>query len=82
MTDRRQLILASVDDLTITLTYDDRREDEDLPRGAIEEAVKAGEITVDEMVDQFRRGLARRLYNASDPVSPELHAEFRRLSGD
>jgi hypothetical protein len=35
------------------LLYYNRKEDEDLPRGAIEAAVAAGEITKQEIVDAF-----------------------------
>lgn len=61
MPDRRQLILTVVDDLAADLVYDDRKEDEDLPGGAIEEAIAAGEIDVDQIVGAFRRGLCKRL---------------------
>jgi hypothetical protein len=39
--------------------YYHRKEDEDLPRGAIEEAVEAGEITVDEMIEEFATELRK-----------------------
>lgn len=51
---RRDLILATVGDLVGELLYYGRREDEDLGRGEIEEAIAAGEITVDEIVSRFR----------------------------
>ncbi len=54
---RRELILAVVSDAVTDLMYYDRKEDEELPRGAIEEAVAAGEITYEEMVDKFREEL-------------------------
>ena len=54
---RRETILNTVDDLVSDLMYYDRKEDEDLPRGAIEEALDAGEITLDEIVQQFRKAL-------------------------
>lgn len=57
-TNRRDLILATLDDLVSDFLYYDRKEDESLPRGAIEEAVHAGEITVAELVDSFRDLLA------------------------
>jgi len=50
---RREIILDTVSDLVGKLMYYDRKEDEDLPRGAIEEAIKEGEITVQEIVDYF-----------------------------
>ena len=54
---RRETILGVVCDLVGALMYYDRKEDEDLPRGAIEEAVEAGEISYDEIVDAFRNEL-------------------------
>jgi len=54
---RRQTILDTVADLVTELLWEDRAEDEVLPRGAIEEAVQAGEITLDEIVAVFRDGL-------------------------
>ena len=50
---RKELILMTVEDLSGEFLYYGRKEDEDLPRGAIEEALKNGEITVDEIVNQF-----------------------------
>lgn len=52
---RRRHILDKASDLAADFMYYDRKEDEDLPRGAIEEAIAAGEITVDEIVAEFRR---------------------------
>lgn len=51
---RRQRIINIVTDSIAGMMYYDRKEDEDLPRGAIEEAVAAGEITVEEMVTFWR----------------------------
>jgi hypothetical protein len=58
---RRDNILAATSDLVSGLLYYDRKEDEDLPRGAIEEAIEAGEITVDEIVAIFRKELEEGL---------------------
>jgi len=52
---RRQKILDVVSDLAGTFLYYGRKEDEDLPRGAVEEAIAAGEITVDEIMAHFRK---------------------------
>lgn len=54
---RRQKILDVASDLVIGLMYYDRKEDEELPRGAIEEAVKRGEITYQEIIDHFAKEL-------------------------
>jgi hypothetical protein len=55
------LILATVENAVASLMFYDRKEDEDLPVGAIEEAVRAGEITMAEMVDHFRHCLEGEL---------------------
>jgi hypothetical protein len=47
---RRERIIDILSDSIIDLLYYDRKEDEDLPKGGIEEAIKAGEITVEEMI--------------------------------
>ncbi len=59
--ERKQLILDSVSDLAKNLVDYDRRDDEELPRGEIEKAVAEGEITMDEMVEQFRMALMEEL---------------------
>jgi len=57
MRTRREQILAVTSDLVAGFLYYDRKEDEDLPRGAIEEAIKAGEVSVDEIVKLFKEEL-------------------------
>jgi len=59
--ERREIILGTVDDLVSDFLYYDRKESESLPRGAIDDAVKAGEVTVDEIVEQFRKCLVEGL---------------------
>lgn len=54
---RRDHIAATVSDLVADFLYYGRKEDEDLPRGEIEAAIAAGEVTEDEIVDLFRRKL-------------------------
>ena len=51
---RKQVVLDTVSDLVGNFLYYQRKEDEDLPVGAIEKMVAAGEITVDEIVAKFR----------------------------
>ncbi len=53
-TSRREVILVTVDDLVREFLYDGRKEDEVLPRGAIEEALEAGEVSKDEIVARFK----------------------------
>lgn len=77
---RRELILASIETSAVKLLHDDRKEDEELPLGAIEAAVREGEIAVGEMVqawaDQLRAnirpwGVAPQ---ADRGTTPEPHA--------
>lgn len=61
---RRTVILETVDDLVKNFLCDARKEDEDLPRGEIEDAIAFEEITPEEIVERFakelRAGLALR----------------------
>jgi hypothetical protein len=50
---RRDIILATVRDLAADFLYYDRKEDEELPVGAIEEAVVNREIMPAEMAHEF-----------------------------
>lgn len=56
---RRDHIAAVTSDLVGELMYYGRKEDEDLPTGAIEAAVATGEVTVDEICELFSRELRR-----------------------
>lgn len=58
---RRQNILFTVQDLVTDFIYYDRKEDSTLRPGAIEAAVKAGEISCDEIVNEFRLHLLRAI---------------------
>ena len=57
----KQLILNTVADLCSNFLFYDRKEDEELPRGAIQSAITNGEITVDEIVATFREKLEESL---------------------
>lgn len=59
MKTRREIILAVVADLVGELMYYGRKESESLPYGAIESAVAAGEISVDEMIAHFATELRK-----------------------
>ena len=56
-TQRHRLIMATIRDLVADFVYYDRKEDQDLPRESIESAIQSGEVTVDEMVAEFRKAL-------------------------
>lgn len=58
---RHDIILGTLDDLVADFMYYDREDgDSELPPGAIERAIAAGEITVDEIVARFRAKLEAR----------------------
>jgi dTDP-4-amino-4,6-dideoxygalactose transaminase len=50
-------ILETINDLCINFLYYDRKEDNELSIEELNEAVKSGEITIDEMVAEFRKHL-------------------------
>lgn len=54
---QKQVVLDTVSDLVGNFLYYQRKEDEDLPVGAIEKMVATKEITVDEIVAKFRSEL-------------------------
>ena len=58
-TQRADRIRATITDMVSDLLYYNRKEDEDLPRGAIEDAISSGEVSLDEMVELFRRELIK-----------------------
>lgn len=53
----KQVILDTVDDLIVEFLYQGRREDEDLPLGVIEQSIKDGVITQEEIVAKFKARL-------------------------
>jgi hypothetical protein len=57
----RRRIIGIVSDMIGKFLYYDRKEDEDLPRGAIQDAIARGEITSDEIVAMFRAYLEQGL---------------------
>lgn len=53
----KEVILGVTGDLVADFMYYDRKEDDDLPRGAIEKAIATGVITTNEIVEKFRSEL-------------------------
>ncbi len=51
----KKLILGTVSDTMWRLLYYDRKEDEELPVGAIENAIKDGTVTVEEILAAVRK---------------------------
>lgn len=56
---RRAAVLATAEDAGLDFAYYDRKEDEDLPVGAIEAAMDAGDVTPEEITDAFLKGMGR-----------------------
>ncbi len=52
---RNKCILATIEDMFTMWLYYDRKEDYALPVDSIEEAVKVGDITKDEIILAFHR---------------------------
>ena len=57
--DRKQIIHDVVEDLVAKFMYYDRKEDEQLPAGQIEDAIKEGETSVAEIVSVFEKALRK-----------------------
>lgn len=55
-------LLATVGDMVSDLMYYDRKEDEDLPVGTIEELIQDGQITVEEIVSVFSKELNKAIH--------------------
>lgn len=49
----RNAVLAAAENLACKFLWDDRRDDEDLPRGSIEQAIDEGVVTEREIVEAF-----------------------------
>jgi len=76
VSDLRATIEATITDQVQDLLHYDRKEDEDLPRGAIEQAIADGVITVDHMIDVYSRELRRVLKQlVVAPTTPPLPQE-------
>jgi len=56
----RRSILDTAGDLMASFLYYDRKEDDDLPRGSIEQAIADGVVSVDEILSEFRKELEPR----------------------
>jgi hypothetical protein len=61
MMTRRELIIITIRDLVEDFLGDDRKEDEELPRGAIEDAVAKWDITIGEMALVFEEALRKEI---------------------
>ena len=57
----KDVILGTVEDMVSNFLYYDREEDEDLPPGAIEDAVKRRVVSIEDIVAQFGASLIESL---------------------
>ena len=51
----KQIILNTVEDLCSNFLYYDRKEDEDLSSEQLYSSIRSGEVTIDEIVAEFRK---------------------------
>lgn len=56
---RAKCILDTASDLVGQLMYYDRKEDNELPVGSIQEAIEEGELTVDDIINEFSTELRK-----------------------
>lgn len=59
----RQLILNKICDLCSNFLYYDRKGDEELTVEELYKSVKTGEITIEEIVDEFRKHIENEFKN-------------------
>lgn len=57
----RDILLETIEDLVGSFLYYDRKEDEELPLGSIETAIKSGEVSVSDIVEAFKIELNKTL---------------------
>lgn len=57
MHSKKEFAILTVKDLVSELTYYGRKEDEDLSESDLEELIKSGELTIDEIVSYFKKSL-------------------------
>lgn len=68
MKTRAELIKDTVEDLVVELLWDGRKEDDELPRGAIENSIATGEISSLDIVKWFSNELFVMLLQHDDNV--------------
>lgn len=57
----KYILVNVIKDSVVDLLYYDRKEDEDLPVGAIEEMIEGGILSIDEMVEIYKNELTKQL---------------------
>lgn len=64
--ERIKLLKATISDVVADFIYYDRKEDEDLPRDAIEEMIERGDVTVEWIIEEFKTCLLKALGGEED----------------
>jgi predicted RNA-binding protein associated with RNAse of E/G family len=59
----KQEVLITIKDLCSDFLFYDRKEDETLSVSQLNQAVENGDVTIDEMVDEFRKNLEETFNN-------------------
>jgi len=54
---KKTIILNTIRDLCLDFIYYDREEDEELSKDQLNDAIRNGEISIDEIVAEFRKHL-------------------------
>lgn len=68
----RELILTTAKDLALKFLVYDRKEDEELTLGLIQQCYEEGDITTGEIVGAFVDGLEEYWNNESESEEPDL----------
>ena len=57
----KEIVFEVITELVTAFLRNDRKKDEDLPKGALQEMIEKEVITVEEIVDRFREELEEQL---------------------
>jgi hypothetical protein len=60
------VIMDTIDELVDDFVNHDRVNDKELPKGEIERLIKAGEITIDEIVNKFKKSFKSHMEKSYD----------------
>lgn len=65
MSTKNLIIIQTVEDLVVDFLYYNRKEDDELPVGVIEEAIKCGDISCADIIDVFSKKLINSIKHDS-----------------
>lgn len=63
MSTKKEIAISVIEDLVINLFYYDRKEDEELEVGDLEDLIESGDLTVDQIVETFKNNLNNYIQN-------------------